>query len=73
MLIVYAKWNGTSRFHAFDLGNGVPVTRVIYASSYRASEMEMAKVKLQELCDEYKSINFKIQLRENNQVVWVLQ
>lgn len=29
MLIVYAKWNGTSIFHAFDLGNGVPVTRVI--------------------------------------------
>lgn len=71
MLIVYAKWNGTNRFHAFDLSEGVPVANIIYASTYRESEIDHAKDSLQRLCVDYKSINLTIQLRRDGKtVVW---
>lgn len=72
MLIVYAKWNGTNRFHAFDLENGVPVTNIIHASCYGDREIERAKLILQRLCDGNKNIDFKIQLRRDSdrKVMW---
>lgn len=61
-----------TRFHAFDLHNGIPVKNIIYASLYKESEIESAKVSLQKLCDEYKHINFKAQLRRDSdqKVMW---
>ncbi len=72
MLITYAKWNGTSRFHAFDLSEGVPVANIIYASCFPDKDFEDTKAKLQRLCDDNKNIGFKVQLRRDStrKAVW---
>jgi len=72
MLITYAKWDGTDRFHAFDLGEGVPVTNILYASCYSGYNLGKASKRLQEVADEYKSIHLVFQLRRDSdrKVMW---
>lgn len=72
MLITYAKWNGTDRFHAFDLSQGVPVTNIIYASCYSDYNLEKASKRLQEVASENKKINLVFQLRRDSdrKVMW---
>ena len=75
MFIVYAKWDGTNNFHAFDLSQGVPVTNIIYASvysEYDICKLARAKVLLQQTADENKKIHLVFQLRRDSdkKVVW---
>ena len=72
MLITYAKWDGTNRFHAFDLGEGVPVTNIIYASCYSDYNLGKASKRLQEVAEENKSIRLVFQLRRDSgqKVMW---
>ena len=65
----YAKYDGLSKFTAFDINEGYPVTRKIYCTLLAATDEN--KRKLQELADLNKGINLKIQLRDgDNKVVF---
>lgn len=67
MLVVYAKWDGNDgKFHAFDLENGCPVGNIMYASTYRDNEIDVAKSQLQGLCDDNKQMKLQIQLRQDS-------
>ena len=73
MIVVYAKWKGgDGKFHAFDLENGVPSGNIINASTYRDDQLKLASEEMQKLCDKYAHIDFKVQLRadDNKKVLW---
>ena len=65
----YAKYDSLSKFTAFDINEGYPVTRKIYCTLLAATDED--KRKLQELADLNKGISLKIQLRDgNNKIVF---
>ena len=73
MIVVYAKWKGNDgKFHDFDLENGVPAGNIINASTYRDDQLNVASEEMQKLCDKYDHIDFKVQLRadDNKKVLW---
>lgn len=60
----YCKYDGLSRYTAFDLNEGCPVNRLIYCTLLEDNTDNRAK--LQRLADMNKHINLKIQLRTGN-------
>ena len=65
----YAKYDGLSKFTAFDINEGYTVARKIYCTLLAATDEN--KRKLQHLADLNKCINLKIQLRDgDNKVVF---
>lgn len=62
----YCKMDGMKSYKAFDLGDGVEVNRLIYATILDVTEEN--KVKLQNLADGNKHIHLSIQLRVGNKI-----
>lgn len=63
--VIYAKYEGMSRFCAFSLGDGCCVDRLIYASTCNAFEAKSVCAMLQNIADDNKVLNLVFQLREN--------
>lgn len=73
MIIVYAKWKGNDgKFHAFNLRDGVPAGNIVYASLFRDEQLDTVSEMMQELCDNNKAMELKIQLRKADckKVLW---
>lgn len=66
--IVYAKFDGCSRFCAFDLNEGCQVGNLIYASQLEDTDENHRK--LQELADLNKECHLVLQLRNKNKVTF---
>lgn len=62
----YCKMDGMKSYKAFDLNDGIEVSRLIYATILDVNEEN--KSKLQKLADLNKSINLSIQLRVGSKV-----
>lgn len=63
---IYCKMDGMRSYKAFDLGEGVEVNRLIYATILEVTEEN--KVQLQNLADNNKHINLSIQMRVGNKI-----
>lgn len=61
---LYAKWDGERSYKAFDIAQGVPVTRLLYATIMEDNEENRAK--LQRAADINKEIRLSFQLRDEN-------
>ena len=61
---LYAKWDGERSYKAFDIAQGVPVNRLIYATIIEDNEDNRAK--LQRMADMNKEIGMSFQLRDEN-------
>ena len=66
--VVYAKFNGSKSFKAFDLGEGRVVGNIIYASLLEDTEEN--RCKLQELSELNRDCNLVLQLRRKGKVVF---
>ena len=66
--VVYAKFNGSKSFKAFDLGEGRVVGNIIYASLL--DDTEENRNKLQELSELNRDRNLVLQLRRKGKVVF---
>lgn len=60
----YAKYDGMKNFIAFDVNEGVTVTKKIYATL--VEDTARNRTLLQEMADENKEIQLKLQLRDMN-------
>lgn len=65
---VYCKFADEKRYSAYDINEGVPVTKLIYCTILENNEEN--RQKLQRLADLNKDNGLKIQLRDNNKVVF---
>ena len=61
---LYAKWDGERSYKAFDIAQGVPVTRLMYATIVEDNGENRAK--LQRAADINKEIRLSFQLRDEN-------
>ena len=66
--VVYARFNGSKSFRAFDLGEGRVVGNIIYASLLEDTEEN--RCKLQELSELNRDCNLVLQLRRKGKVVF---
>ena len=66
--VVYARFNGSKSFRAFDLGEGRVVGNIIYASLLEDTEENRRK--LQELSELNRDCNLVLQLRRKGKVVF---
>jgi len=66
--VVYARFNGSKSFRAFDLGEGRVVGNIIYASLLEDTEENRSK--LQELSELNRDCNLVLQLRRKGKVVF---
>lgn len=66
--VVYAKFNGSKSFKAFDLGEGRVVGNIIYASLLEDTEEN--RCKLQVLSELNRDCNLVLQLRRKGKVVF---
>lgn len=66
--VVYARFNGSKSFRAFDLGEGRVVWNIIYASLLEDTEENRSK--LQELSELNRDCNLVLQLRRKGKVVF---
>lgn len=64
----YCKFADEKRFSAYDINEGVPVSKLIYCTLVENNATNRGK--LQRLADLNKDNGLKIQLRFNNKVIF---
>lgn len=66
LALVYCKTKNMKSYKAFDIGRGIPVDRLIYASMVEVSDE--VKEYMQQIADKNTNIGLSIQLRVGDKV-----